>query len=308
MKIIEEASDDYPYRLEAKNPMKALQKGLIVLDKPPGPTSHQTITYLKNVLGIEKAGHSGTLDPRVTGVLPVALNDATRITNYLLGQKKQYVTVMYVHDEKSKKEIEQVLEDFRGEITQLPPKKSAIKREERQRSIQELKLLEKNGQDVLVKVTCDAGTYIRKLVHDIGERLGCGAHMADLRRTQSGGFTEEESHTLHEISDQYHFYKNGEKNHFSKIVRPIQYGVRHHKKIWVFDSALESLSHGSYLKIPGIKAIQKGIRKNEKVNVVSENGELVLIGESVIDADNMESRGLAVKTEQVYLKPVKKKA
>lgn len=306
MKLLKGPNQKHPYITKVESVEKGLQKGIVILDKPPGPTSHQTITYLKNVLGIEKAGHSGTLDPRVTGVLPVALSDATRITNYLLGQKKQYITVMYVHEEKTKKEIENVLDEFKGEITQLPPKKSAVKRQERQRSIQKLEIKEINGQDILLEVTCDAGTYIRKLIHDIGEKLGCGAHMADLRRTQSGGFTEEESHTIHEISDQYHFYKKGETNHFNKIIRPIEYGVRHHKKIWVYDSALESLSHGSYLKIPGIKAIEESIEKGDKVNVVSEKGRLVLIGESQITSKTIGERGIAVNTEQVYLKPIKK--
>lgn len=306
MKLISKPNEDYPYLTHVESVEKGLEKGIIILDKPPGPTSHQTITYLKKVLNIEKAGHSGTLDPRVTGVLPVALSDATRITNYLLGQKKQYIAVMYIHEEKSKDELEKVLEKFKGEITQLPPKKSAVKRQERQRSIQKLEIKEINEQDILLEVTCDAGTYIRKLIHDIGEELGCGAHMADLRRTQSGGFNEEESHTLHEISDQYHFYKEGEVNHFENIIKPIEYGVRHHKKIWVYDSTLESLSHGSYLKIPGIKAIEENIEEGDKVNVVSEKGRLILIGESKITAKTMAKRGVAVNTEQVYVKPIKK--
>ena len=136
------------------------------IDKPKGPTSHQTSDYVKKILHIDKAGHSGTLDPAVTGVQPVALGKATRITQFLLTAPKEYVCLMHIHQEVDEKNIKDTISQFLGKIRQLPPLKSAIKRVERTREIYEFEVLEIKGKDVLFRVKCQAGTYVRKLCFD----------------------------------------------------------------------------------------------------------------------------------------------
>ena len=154
-----------------RTPEELLQYGIINVDKPKGPTSHQVADYVKQILNIEKAGHSGTLDPQVTGVQPIGLGKATRIMEFLLTAPKEYVCIMHLHKKVPEAEIQNAIELFRGKIQQLPPQKSSIKRQLREREIYEFEILEIKGKDVLFRVRCQAGTYIRKLVHDLGQTL-----------------------------------------------------------------------------------------------------------------------------------------
>ena len=167
-----------------------LSYGVINLDKPRGPTSHEVAAWVKGILKIKKAGHGGTLDPRVNGVLPITLEESTKIVKVLLNAGKEYVCAMRLHSDSSRHKIGEALSKFVGEIYQRPPVKSAVKRQLRTRRIYYINLLEVDNRDVLFKVGCEAGTYIRKLCHDIGEVLGLGAHMLELRRTKSGIFDE----------------------------------------------------------------------------------------------------------------------
>ena len=303
--------EKYPFSdnfLKAPKPLSTkdlLQKGIIILDKPPGPTSHMAVDYLKKVLKLKKAGHSGTLDPQVTGALPVALGKATRITHSLLTAGKEYVCLMHLHDDHTDEELNKVLDDFRGEITQLPPKKSAVKRQNRQRTIYYLKILERNQKDVLFLVGCQAGTYIRKLVHDIGLKLGSGAHMTELRRTKAGPFNEKNSHTLQDIADAFYYYNKGDETQLKNMLLPIEKGVDHLKKIWVQDSAVKTLTQGAYLKIPGVVKFSEGILPNELVAVFSRYNQLVLVGHSQMSFDDLKraKKGVVLTTKQVFLSP-----
>src|SRR3989338_7818960 len=155
--------------------------GIVNIDKPKGPTSHQTSDYVKKILHLSKAGHSGTLDPGVTGVQPVALGKATRITQFLLTAAKEYVCLMHLHKEVPESSLRTTIQRFVGKIQQRPPVKSAVKRVERTREIYQFEILEIKEKDVLFRVQCQAGTYIRVLCHQIGKELKVGAHMAELR-------------------------------------------------------------------------------------------------------------------------------
>ncbi|MFT4282843.1 MAG: RNA-guided pseudouridylation complex pseudouridine synthase subunit Cbf5 [Candidatus Woesearchaeota archaeon] len=296
----DKSKGQYP---ENRSVDELLKKGIIILDKPSGPTSHQAVDFLKGVLKIKKAGHSGTLDPGVTGVLPVALNDATRITHPLLSAGKEYVCLMHFHAEVD--DFESLRKKFLGTITQLPPKKSAVKRQLRKRTIYYLELLDKIGNDYLIKVGCQAGTYIRKLVHDMGLEAGSGAHMAELRRTKAGPFTEEKIVTLQDLADAFHYFKQGDDSHLKRIILPIEEGVKHLKKIWVHDSSISTLCNGAFLKIPGVSKVESDIKKGDEVAVLSLKGELILVGASNYDANQIIKldRGIAVKTSQVFMKP-----
>ncbi len=290
---------------EDRTTEELLNKGILIIDKPPGPTSHQTVDYLKKILGIKKAGHTGTLDPGVTGVLPIALNKATRITHSLLTAGKEYVCLMHLHKDINNEDLNKVLEKFKGEIEQLPPKKSAVKRRLRKRNIYSFEVLERKEKDVLIRVGCEAGTYIRKLVHDIGLQANTGAHMSELRRTKAGPFTEDRALTLHEVSDYYHFYKEGKNDELRKHLIPIEEGVSHLKKIIIHDSAIPSLCQGAYLKVPGILELSQDIKKDDLVAVFSLKNELVLVGIALMNSEELinNEKGIAVKTSQVFMEP-----
>ncbi|RLF91520.1 RNA-guided pseudouridylation complex pseudouridine synthase subunit Cbf5, partial [Thermococci archaeon] len=159
-----------------------MQFGVINLDKPPGPTSHEVVAWIKKLFNLEKAGHGGTLDPKVSGVLPVALEKATRVVQALLPAGKEYVALMHLHGDVPEDKIIRVMKEFEGEIIQRPPLRSAVKRRLRTRKVYYIEILEIEGRDVLFRVGVEAGTYIRSLIHHIGLALGVGAHMAELRR------------------------------------------------------------------------------------------------------------------------------
>ena len=168
-----------------------LQGGVIILDKPSGPTSHQATAWVRDALKCEKVGHGGTLDPYVSGVLPITLGKAVRLTDVVLSSDKEYVCLMRLHADRPEKRVREVISRFVGKIYQLPPVRSAVKRQVRIRTIHEIEVLDIRGRDVLFRVRCDAGTYVRTLCVDIGDLLGCGANMVELRRTRSGKMTED---------------------------------------------------------------------------------------------------------------------
>jgi H/ACA ribonucleoprotein complex subunit 4 len=290
-----------------KRPAETLiQYGIINLNKPAGPTSHQTSDYVQKILRIDKAGHSGTLDPGVTGVLPVALGRATRIVQALLTAGKEYVGIMHLHEQVPTKELETAIKKFVGTITQLPPLRSAVKRQLRQRSIYYFEILEVQGKDVLFKVGCEAGTYIRKLCHDIGTALKTGAHMAVLHRTKAGPFTSKDCVTLQDIEDAMWYWQN-EKNEklLRACIKPVEAGIAHLPKIWVQDSAIDTLCHGATLKAPGIIKLESGIAKNNTVAMLTLKNELVALGTAQRSAEELIrlERGEAVITNKVFMLP-----
>ena len=242
-------------------------KYLLIIDKPSGPTSFQVTDYVRKHLNIKKASHTGTLDPKVTGVLPVLLGRAAKLTYYFSKQDKEYVGVMNVHEITEKEKIEQLIKDkFLGMISQLPPVKSRVKRQEREREIKEFKILEqseRNPKEFLFIVKCQAGTYIRKLVHDLGEELGTGAHMTELRRTKASIFKEEGSQfsTLYQFQEAVDEYEKGNSEKLKSILIPIEIIEKIMKRIDIEDKeALNRLLHGS----PFFKQFLKKDKKSEK--------------------------------------------
>src|SRR3989344_1189538 len=280
--------------------------GIVNIDKPKGPTSHQVSDYVQKILHIDKSGHSGTLDPAVTGVLPIALGRATRIVQGLLTAGKEYVGIMHLHkDVEEDKLRETIQKNFLGKIQQLPPIKSSVKRQLRTRSVYYFDILEIDGKDVLFKAGTEAGTYIRKLIHDIGQKLKTGAHMAELRRTKVASFDESTLFTLHELTDAYYFWKEeGNEKFIRKVIQPVENGVRHLPKVWVFDTTVESLCHGSDLKVPGIGKLNDKINKEDTVAIMSLKDELVALGIAKMDSNEMMAdKGIAVQTEKVFMQP-----
>ncbi|MFP4116640.1 MAG: RNA-guided pseudouridylation complex pseudouridine synthase subunit Cbf5 [Candidatus Aenigmatarchaeota archaeon] len=272
---------NYPSSRDTK---EMIQRGVVVLDKPKGPTSHQVTGWVKDIFGIDKAGHTGTLDPKVTGVLLIALSKSTKAMPVLNKLDKEYVAVVVLHEESEKEEVEEVLNSFRGEVKQVPPKKSAVKRRERTREIKNLELLEKTGKDLLLKINCEAGTYIRKLAHNIGEELGCGAHMKELRRTAVGPFTEQKAVKLQTLKDDYVFFKEDENENIRKDILPAEVCADVSPCIVVKDTAIEALCNGADLGVGGVSAVERSIEAGDKLSILSGKGELVAVGEAEMDA------------------------
>ncbi len=289
---------------EERSVSELVNFGIINLDKPSGPSSHQVSAYVKQILEIGKSGHSGTLDPKVTGVLPVALGRGTRIVEVLLTAGKEYVCLMQLHKDIDEKKLREVCNEFVGKIKQLPPVKSSVVRKVRERKVYYLDILDIDGRYVLFRVGCQAGTYIRKLVSDMGGKIG-GAHMLELRRTKAGPFREENSFTLHDVLDSYRYWKDdGNEKYIRRVIQPIEAAVAHLPKVWILDNAVDSLCHGTSLKMPGISKFEKHIRKDDIVAVMTLKNELVCYGKATVDAEKMEKSqmGIAVKPDAVFIK------
>lgn len=210
---------------EKKTTRELIEFGIINIDKCSGPTSFSVSEFVCKRLGLRKTSHFGTLDPQVTGVLPIALNRACKLTGYFLGEDKEYVGVMRMHEDISLEKIKEMIkEKFIGKITQMPPVKSRVKRQDREREIYSFELLEKSGKDILFQVKCEGGTYIRKLVDDLGKELGIGAHMLELRRISAGIFNEEDnkypSIKLYDFEKAVQEYENGNDKPLRDILIP----------------------------------------------------------------------------------------
>jgi H/ACA ribonucleoprotein complex subunit 4 len=283
------------------------KKGVINLDKPSGPTSHEVVSWVKSILELPRAGHSGTLDPHVTGVLPTMLSEATGTVRSLLMAGKEYVCVMRLHKDVSPARITAAMKEFEGTLYQRPPLVSAVKRVVRKRTIYYIDVIEIEGRDVLFRVGCEAGTYIRKLCHDIGEAMGTGAHMYELRRTRSGPFMEDETLvTLHKIKDAYIAYKEtGDEAPLRKCIYPMEFGLRHLPRIVIKDSAVDALAHGAPLFVQGICTVETGIQPNDMVVAYTHAGEAVSIGYSKLSTDALmkAADGQAMDTMKVLMKP-----
>lgn len=279
-----------------------LEFGYVVIDKPSGPTSHQVSAYVQQILGIDKSGHGGTLDPKVTGVLEIGTGKATRLMEYGLKAGKQYVGVMHLHADVPEHEVRQAAEHFIGTITQLPPKRSAVARRKRDRKVYDLEFLEFQGRDVLFKADVQAGTYIRKLCHDFGEKVGCGAHMAQLRRTKAGHSLEEQAITLQQLADVYHEAKEGREEAFREVFLPAEALVEHLPMLVVLDSAVKSLTHGATLKVPGISLFSEDVKSGDRVQVLTLKGELVGVATARMGADELlGDHGVAAKMDKVFM-------
>ena len=284
-----------------------IKRGIVNLDKPSGPTSHEIDSWVKRILGVEKTGHGGTLDPKVTGVLPIGIDYATRAIQMLLGADKEYVCLMHLHEEISETEIREILKEFQGKIFQTPPLKSAVKREMRVRNIYYVNILEIDGQDVLFKIGCEGGTYIRKYCHDVGEALGIGAHMAELRRTKSGPFTEDETlTTLQDVTDAYHIWKEeGDESFLRDCILPMELAVKHLPKIIIRDSAVDAICHGADLAAGGIVSLDDKIKETDTVAIMTLKGELVAAGESLKTSKEIykANKGIVIDVKKVFMEP-----
>ncbi len=275
-----------------------IRNGIMVLDKPSGPTSHQVDRWIKDILNVKKASHGGTLDPRASGVLVIALENATKLMPVLLSSKKEYVGIIHLHEEVEKKKIKKTFKEFIGKVKQLPPKKSAVARKEREREVYYLELLELKGRNILFKVGCESGFYVRRLADDLGKRLGTRAHLQELRRTKSGNFSEDSVITLQDLVDAK------KENRLKEVILPMEMTVENIGKIIVSDNTIANICNGAPLAVGGIIRLENNIEKNQIVALFSLKGELIAIGKSLMGSETMlnKKRGLAIKTDRVLMK------
>lgn len=305
VKSQDNTNPEYGCEPEKRDIESLLQYGVINLDKPSGPTSHEVVSWIRKILEISNAGHGGTLDPKVTGVLPCALGRATRVLSALLSAGKEYVGIMLLHTPIKIKKIEKVFKLFTGKIYQRPPIKSSVVRKLRVREIYYIKAIEVNDKYVLFRVGCEAGTYIRKLCFDIGEVLCSGAHMLELRRTRVGNFSEDDNLiTLQNLKDAFTIYQEeGEEYYIRKLIYPMEKMVSHIPKIYVRDSAVDALCHGANLAAAGVCYIDARIKKGMQVAYMTLKREL--IGFGIAEKSSMEiyqaKSGIMVKTNKILM-------
>lgn len=262
---------------------------IINIDKPSGPTSFSVSDHVKKILGIKKTSHFGTLDPKVTGVLPVALNRACKLTGFFIGEDKVYIGVMRIHKEIPKEEVEKIIkEKFTGKISQLPPVKSRVARKTRQREIKGFKILEQEGQNFLFEVKCQGGTYIRKLIHDLGESLGVGAHMLELRRTRAGIFKEDdENYPSINLYDLEKFANDEEA--LRKIIIPAEIISEVYPAVEIKEESVDRILHGQPIYNKNLVK-EVSFNKDQIVSVFCENkfiGMFKVINQDEIFAKSM---------------------
>ncbi|MAG77941.1 RNA-guided pseudouridylation complex pseudouridine synthase subunit Cbf5 [archaeon] len=274
-----------------------LDYGIVVLNKPAGPTSHQVSDYVKRILGLTKAGHSGTLDPNVTGVLPIALGKSTKVVQALLNAGKEYVCLMKLHDDFSEEVIREKFKEFVGKIKQVPPVKSAVKRVKREREVYYLEVMEIKGRSVLFRIGCQAGTYIRKICDDFGKSLNSGAHMQELVRTKAGPFSDKDWVNLHDLKDAF------EEKELEKVILPVEKGVEHLPKIWIKDNAVDTICHGAQLSLPAVVKFHDDIDINDLVAIMSLKDELICLAKAKMNAINMslQKKGIVAGNTKVFM-------
>lgn len=276
-----------------------IKNGLLILDKWQGPTSREIVSTAKKILEIDLAGHSGTLDPMVSGVLPITLSNACKAIPALQRLDKEYVGVMRLHCEIDNEKLDNAIRKFTGEIMQRPPVRSAVARVERKRNVYNFEIIEISGRDVLFRVSCQAGTYIRKLVDSVGRETG-GAHMTELRRTKVGKFYE--TVKIQDLADAYTLWKENNDEKLREMILPVEACADHLKKIIIKDSAVFAVAHGSPLYTGGICKIEKTIQDNELIALFTLKGELVALANAAMNPEDMMKRtGIAAKTDRVII-------
>lgn len=280
------------------------ESGIVVVDKPRGPSSHQVTAWVGDILG-RRVGHAGTLDPQVSGVLIVMFGGAVRLAPVLLSHNKEYVCLMRLHGDASREAVEQAAAEFVGRIYQRPPRKSAVKRNLRIRKIQEIEILDMNGRLVLFRVRCDAGTYIRTLCIHLGYAIGTCAHMEELRRIRSGSFDETAAVTLHELADAAATAREGESEPLRRMILPAADAVADLAKVVIRDTAVDAVCHGAVLAGVGVVGKEGGFAKGETVAIVTGRGELVGLGKGLVNSSALKpgEPGFVVAPTTVLMQP-----
>ncbi|KAL4450610.1 hypothetical protein ABPG77_000966 [Micractinium sp. CCAP 211/92] len=283
--------------------------GVINLDKPSNPSSHEVVAWIKRILRVEKTGHSGTLDPKVTGNLIVCVDRATRLVKSQQGAGKEYVCVARLHSkvEGGAAKVARAIETLTGALFQRPPLISAVKRQLRIRTIYQSKLIEYDDERNLAVfwVSCEAGTYVRTLCVHLGLLLGVGGHMQELRRVRSGIMGEKDNMTtMHDVLDAQWLFDNlNDEAYLRRVIMPLETLLTNYKRIVVKDSAVNALCYGAKLMIPGLLRYENGIEIDEEVVLMTTKGEAIAVGIAQMTTSIMSTcdHGCVAKVKRVIM-------
>eukprot|EP00771_Trimastix_marina_P001015 gnl/Trimastix_PCT/206.p1 GENE.gnl/Trimastix_PCT/206~~gnl/Trimastix_PCT/206.p1 ORF type:complete len:482 (+),score=162.13 gnl/Trimastix_PCT/206:60-1505(+) len=292
-----------------KRPLREFVRyGVINLDKPANPSSHEVVAWVKKILRVEKTGHSGTLDPKVTGCLIVCVDRATRLVKSQQSAGKEYVGVCRLHsaiDDPAK--FSRALETLRGALFQRPPLISAVKRQLRIRTIYDSKMIQFDNERNLgvFWVKCEAGTYIRTLAVHLGLLLGVGGHLQELRRVRSGCLSERDNMvTMHDVLDAQFVYDNErDESYLRRTIRPLEALLTTFKRIVVKDSAVNAICYGAKLMLPGLLRFEEGIESGEEIVIMTTKGEAVAVGIAQMNTAVMATcdHGIVAKIKRVVM-------
>jgi H/ACA ribonucleoprotein complex subunit 4 len=282
-----------------------MSDGLIILDKPPGHTSHEISAFVRKITGAKRAGHAGTLDPEVSGVLPVAVGRSTKLLRYIAGKDKTYVGIIKFRRIQTRGEIEKLFKKFTGELTQTPPKMSAVRKVPRKRTVYHLRLLEiseTNPRLAVFEAKVGAGTYIRTLCEDMGKECG-GARMEELRRIAVGRIKEGLAVTLEDLVDAVWLMKNrNDDSAVKKIVHPTDEFIDLPKAI-IKETAIGSVRSGAQIGVPAMISFDSSVKRGDHIKIYSEGGRFVGVGIAQIPPEELSSlrKGIAIKLERVQI-------
>jgi len=258
--------------------------GILNLDKPVNPSSHEVVSWIKKIMKREKTGHSGTLDPKVSGCLLVCLDRATRLVKAQQSAGKQYVCICRFHGAEglTKTKIQRALDTLTGALFQRPPVIAAVKRQLRVRTIYENKIChwDEKKNMLTFSVSCEAGTYIRTLCVHLGLVLGCGAHMQELRRIRSGILSENQYlSTMHDVLDSMFLFENlKDEKYLRRIVAPLELILTNLPRVVVKDSAVNAICYGAKLMIPGVLRFENEIEVGKEIVMMTTKGEAIALG------------------------------
>ncbi|MCS7135078.1 MAG: hypothetical protein N3E38_01680 [Candidatus Aenigmarchaeota archaeon] len=247
---------------------------IVLVDKPSNLTSRQVCDIVKNKLHANKVGHSGTLDINATGLLLIAIDEATKIMPLFERMDKVYEGIMHLHKDVDDERLEKCIKNFVGRIIQKPPVKSRVKRVERERNVYFFDIIERFGRDVKFLTKVEAGTYIRKLVHDIGMEIG-GAHLKFLRRLQIGYFSINEAVKIENLS----------KTHLIRI----EDALVNCKKIFIREEFKNKVLNGCFIRYDWVEKTEGELNKNDKV--------AIFVGEKILGI------GIVLLNKKFFVKP-----
>ncbi len=277
----------------------------LLIDKPRGPSSHQVTAWVRDLLSLEKAGHAGTLDPNVSGLLWVGVGPALKLLPLVLEFPKRYVGLVAFHAPVAASDLDRVVREFLGPIFQTPPVRSAVKRERRSRTLYRLDVVESEGPRALLDVTADSGTYVRTLAVDLGEALGVGAHLEELRRVGTGPFRESSAIAMTALADAVAEARAGRPEPLVSLLHPMEEVWSQFPQVRLKPAAAAAVVHGADVARGGIEGVSRNFAADAHVVLLGPRGELLAFGRAAVDAKELSGRrpGWVVDTERVFAEP-----
>lgn len=285
-----------------------LRYGVVNLDKPANPSSHEVVAWIKRIFRVEKTGHSGTLDPKVTGCLIVCIDRATRLVKAQQSAGKEYVGIVRLHSAiENEGKLAKAIETLTGALFQRPPLIAAVKRQLRIRTIYESKLIEYDPIRHLgvFWVSCEAGTYVRTLCVHLGLLVGTGGHMQELRRVRSGILSENQNLvTMHDLLDaQFQYDQSKDETYLRRVVMPLEVLLTNYKRVVVKDSAVNAICYGAKLMIPGLLRFADDIESGDEIVMITTKGEAIAVGIAQMTTSVMATvdHGVVAKIKRVIM-------